>query len=61
MELVDDDSCAVVLDGRSLDAVAKWLYAFDVDFTVLDPPDLRDACRALAERHTLIAARYRRA
>ncbi|WP_068155725.1 helix-turn-helix transcriptional regulator [Rhodococcus phenolicus] len=61
VELVDDDSCAVVLDGRSLDAVAKWLYAFDVDFTVLDPPDLRDACRALAERHTLIAARYRRA
>ncbi|MCK8672727.1 YafY family transcriptional regulator [Rhodococcus sp. HM1] len=61
VELVDDSSCAVVLEGRSLESIAGWLHAFDVDFTVLDPPELRDACRDLAERHTLLAARYGRA
>ncbi|MEZ5149901.1 helix-turn-helix transcriptional regulator [Rhodococcus zopfii] len=61
VELVDDASCAVVLDGRSLESIAGWLRAFDVDFTVLYPPELRGACRALAERHTQLAARYERA
>lgn len=61
VEPVDDDHCAVVLGGSSLDSIARWLAAFDLDFTVLDPPELRDACRRAAQRHTVLTERYLRA
>ncbi|MFZ2526815.1 MAG: YafY family protein [Rhodococcus sp. (in: high G+C Gram-positive bacteria)] len=60
-ELVDSGSCAVALGGRSLESIAHWLHAFDVDFTVLEPPELRQACRSLAEQHRQMADRYAQA
>ncbi|MGJ5667688.1 YafY family protein [Rhodococcus aetherivorans] len=61
LEPVDDDHCAVALGGTSLGSIAGWLAAFDVDFTVLDPPELRDACLHAGRRHELLARRYERA
>ncbi|MBJ8344053.1 YafY family protein [Antrihabitans sp. YC2-6] len=54
----DDGTCVVVLSSNSLGSVAWWLAKFDVDFTVLDPPELRDECRAMAEHHARLHARY---
>lgn len=51
--------CVVALGGESPSSIARWLSAFDVDFTVLDPPELRDECRRRAEHHALVAERYR--
>ncbi|WP_430331394.1 helix-turn-helix transcriptional regulator [Rhodococcus sp. ACT016] len=53
-----DDQCVVALGGDSLRSIARWLSAFDVDFTVLDPPGLRDECRQAAQRHAAMARRY---
>ncbi|SQI30487.1 DeoR family transcriptional regulator [Rhodococcus coprophilus] len=61
IEPVDDEHCALGLGGSSLESIADWLAAFEVDFTVLDPPELRDACGLAARRHTVIAERYLRA
>ncbi|MEE2031562.1 helix-turn-helix transcriptional regulator [Rhodococcus chondri] len=61
LEPVDAGHCAVVLGGSSLESIARWLAAFDVDFTVLDPPELRTACRKAGERHALLAERYENA
>lgn len=61
LEQVDAGTCAIVLGGRSLDSIAEWLVAFDVDFTVLEPSDLRDACRMQSERFRFLADRYSRA
>ncbi|MFD4368376.1 helix-turn-helix transcriptional regulator [Rhodococcus sp. NPDC058521] len=58
IEGLPDGRCAVTVMGQSLGSIAGWLSAFDVDFTVLDPPELRDECRAEAERHRRIAGRY---
>jgi predicted DNA-binding transcriptional regulator YafY len=52
------DGCTAVLHGESLSAVAEWLGSFDAAFTVLDPPELRDACREFSEHHSRLAARY---
>lgn len=59
LEHAPDDRCVVVLGGESPSSIARWLSAFDVDFTVLDPPELRDECRRRAEHHALVAERYR--
>ena len=58
LEPTDDGNCIVVIGGDSQSSIAKWLSAFDVEFTVLDPPELRDECRAIAERHLRLARRY---
>ncbi|PTR30455.1 putative DNA-binding transcriptional regulator YafY [Rhodococcus sp. OK519] len=59
LEDAPDNRCIVALGGDSLPSIARWLSAFDVDFTVLDPPELRDECRRRAEHHALAAERYR--
>ncbi|TCN54803.1 putative DNA-binding transcriptional regulator YafY [Rhodococcus sp. SMB37] len=61
LEQIDAETCAIVLGGRSLDGIAEWLVAFDVNFTVLEPAGLRDACRAQSERLRFLADRYSRA
>lgn len=61
VEPVDDDRCAVEFDGSSLDSIAEWLAAFDLDFTVLDPPELREVCGRVARHHAALAERYLRA
>ncbi|MGA9869768.1 MAG: WYL domain-containing protein, partial [Rhodococcus sp. (in: high G+C Gram-positive bacteria)] len=53
-----DGYCTIVLSGDSLPSIARWLSAFDTDFTVLGPPELREECLRLAERHTLLSQRY---
>ncbi|NLE80098.1 MAG: YafY family transcriptional regulator [Rhodococcus sp.] len=58
IEQSPDGRCVVTIRGRSLPSIAGWLSAFDVDFTVVDPPELRDECRAIAQRHRLVAQRY---
>ena len=61
LEQIDARTCALVLGGQSLERIAEWLVAFDVDFTVLEPAGLRDACRAQGERLRFLAERYARA
>ncbi|GGG16914.1 DNA-binding transcriptional regulator [Rhodococcoides trifolii] len=61
LESVDDDTCEISLSGTTMKAVARWLAAFDVDFTVIEPPELRDECRRLAERHSALSRRYQQA
>ncbi len=58
LESESDETCILALAGDSLPSIARWLSAFDTDFTVLDPPQLADECRALAERHTMLSRRY---
>ncbi len=61
VEALDDATCVLVLGAESQQSAARWLAAFDVDFTVLDPPELRDECLAMSERHAFLGARYRNA
>ena len=61
VESGDTDSCEVQLYGQSVASIARWLYAFDADFTVLAPTELRDECVSLAEYHLRVAERYRNA
>lgn len=58
IESSPDGRAVVAIRSHSLRSIATWLSAFDVDFVVLDPPELRDECRAVAERHRLVAERY---
>ncbi|WP_072807016.1 helix-turn-helix transcriptional regulator [Rhodococcoides yunnanense] len=59
LESGTDDTCTILLAGGSLQSIARWLSAFDTDFTVLDPPELHDECRKVAEWHERLSARYR--
>lgn len=61
VETGDESTCDLLVYHSSLSGIAGWLQAFDADFTVLDPPELLDECRARAHHHDLAAARYRRA
>lgn len=61
IEQSSDGRCVVTIRGQSLRSIAGWLSAFDVDFTVVDPPELRDECRAVAQRHRHVAERYEKA
>ncbi|MEU1513118.1 YafY family protein [Streptomyces sp. NPDC005811] len=59
VECDEAETCVVSLRGEELRDIAQWLAVFEVPFTVLDPPELRDACREFAQRHAELAARYR--
>jgi hypothetical protein len=61
VESGDASSCEVSLFGQSVSSIAQWLYAFDADFTVVGPTELREECAALADHHLKIADRYRNA
>ncbi|MFH5229154.1 helix-turn-helix transcriptional regulator [Antrihabitans spumae] len=61
VEAGDDDTCVIVLVSDSQTSLARWLAEFDVDFTVLDPPELRAECQAIAQRHARLSARYAKA
>jgi predicted DNA-binding transcriptional regulator YafY len=45
-----DGSCEVLSGGANLDAVLLHVVLLGHEFEVLDPPELRERCRALAER-----------
>ncbi len=48
---VDDGTCLLRLGGDDLVGMAAWVGLLGVDFEVLDPPELADAVRRLAERY----------
>lgn len=58
LESVDDDTCEISLSGTTMESIARWLAAFDVDFAVIEPEELRAECRLLAERHSKLSRRY---
>jgi predicted DNA-binding transcriptional regulator YafY len=51
IEPVDDDSCLLRLGSDDLNGMAAWVGFLGLDFEVLDPPELVDAVRVLAERY----------
>ncbi|WP_076480292.1 helix-turn-helix transcriptional regulator [Williamsia sterculiae] len=61
VESGDESFCDVTLFGQSMTSLARWLSAFDQEFTVIGPTELRDECLAVAEYHDRVGARYRRA
>ncbi|ORM36965.1 YafY family protein [Williamsia sp. 1135] len=61
VESGDVNSCEVALFGQSVSSIARWLHAFDADFTVIGPAELREECAGLADHHLKIADRYRNA
>lgn len=61
IEAGDDASCELVVYSTSLTSIARWMHAFDADFTILEPDDLRAECAAVADYHERAAQRYRRA
>ncbi|RPA63388.1 YafY family transcriptional regulator [Gordonia oryzae] len=61
LESGDEQTCELTLYSTSLPSIARWLHAFDADFTVLSPDALRDELAGVAEHHERVAARYRRA
>lgn len=61
VEAGDEDSCEIQVYSTSLTSIARWLRAFDADFTILEPAELRAECAAVADQHDVMAARYRRA
>jgi len=50
IEPLDDDSCVVTAGADHLDHFAVHLVGLDIECEVLDPPELRAAMRALANR-----------
>jgi len=51
VEPVDDDTCVLTTGGDTLDSLAVYLGLLGVDFEILDPPDLVEHVRMLADRY----------
>ena len=54
---VDEHTCVLETGGDSLLDLVAYLTSFDVPFDVLDPPELRDLLRTLADRYRAAATR----
>jgi predicted DNA-binding transcriptional regulator YafY len=52
---VDRRSCILETGGDTLDGLVRYLTGLDVPFQVLDPPELRDRLRRLAQRYAAAA------
>jgi hypothetical protein len=52
---IDEHTCLLETGGESLDNLAAFMGALDVDFDVLDPPELRGLLRKLARRYARAA------
>lgn len=50
LERIDDERCLLQCGAHSLTGLAVWIAALDVDFEVLEPPELRAQLRRLASR-----------
>ena len=57
VEFGDSSSCDLTLYSSSLTSIARWLRAFDADFSVLEPEALRRECQAVADRHYAVCLR----
>lgn len=51
LEAVDDGRCRLRTGGDSLERLAVWIGLLGVDFEVLDPPELVEHLRQVAERY----------
>ncbi|MBB6349363.1 putative DNA-binding transcriptional regulator YafY [Nonomuraea muscovyensis] len=51
VEPVDERTCLLRLGGEDLTGMAVWVGFLDVDFEVLDPPELARAVLRLSERY----------
>jgi hypothetical protein len=51
-----DGECELATGSDSLHDLATYLGRFEVPFTVLDPPELRDFLRSLAARYAAAAS-----
>ena len=58
VEAVDDGSCLLTTGADSLAYLAVRLAGLGPDFTVLEPPELVDELRALADRLTRVVAAH---
>ena len=56
LERVDADRCLMECGGGRLDLLGLHIALLGVEFEVLDPPELREHMRALAERMARAAA-----
>lgn len=52
VEVEDAHSCLVCIGGPAMTDIAFWLGILEHDFEIVDSPELADAVRLLAERHT---------
>ncbi|MBF4160064.1 helix-turn-helix transcriptional regulator [Nocardioides acrostichi] len=50
IEVETDDCCLVRIGGQSWEGGARWLATLDGTFEVLDPPELLEAVREVADR-----------
>ncbi|MEU5696242.1 YafY family protein [Actinosynnema sp. NPDC020468] len=50
LERIDDHQTLLTVGSPSLKDVGLWIAMLDIDFTVLDPPELKDHLRKSAER-----------
>jgi predicted DNA-binding transcriptional regulator YafY len=50
LERVDAEHCVLETGGHSLALLGLYISFLNVEFEVLDPPELRSELRALAER-----------
>ena len=57
---VDERSCILETGSGSVDDVIGYLTGLNVDFDVLDPPELRDRLRVIAERYAAAAVAAQR-
>lgn len=55
LEPGDDDHCVFATGADTLPMLALYLGMLDVDFDVLDPPELRDQLQVLAQRYARAA------
>ena len=60
LEAVDERSCILHVGSNSLEQIALYVGLKGVDFEVLDPPELVDYVRALAERFARAASATQR-
>jgi predicted DNA-binding transcriptional regulator YafY len=51
VEPIDDTTCTVDVGANTLETMAVYLGMLDADFTVIDPPELREHLRRLADRY----------
>jgi hypothetical protein len=51
LEAIDEHSCVLTLAGDSLGVIAVIVGLLDVDFDVLEPPELIEHIAGLADRY----------
>jgi predicted DNA-binding transcriptional regulator YafY len=50
LEAIDDSRCLLLCSAGHLDSLVYWLMALDVEFDVLEPPQLKQRLRLASER-----------